>query len=133
METTTTTLRDQALDAMLEQVAERAAREHQRNYHKLHIRRDGTVSWHEAIDQHSDIIDGGAKGFAAVPSVCRVGTGSCECNCPWCEDAGYESTEDAIADAVAESDLDQVRDEMIQSFDEIPVGYFYDEEEPEKD
>ena len=145
----TTTLRDKVRAAITDEVPERIAREHRQNYHKLHIRRDGTVHWTESIDQHSDIIDDGAADhFCAVKSVCGVGTGSYSCNCDYCNEVyselteelyrergddykrgkKYETQEDAISDAVCDSDQPQVEADMLAKLDRIEVGYFDDED-----
>lgn len=51
--------------------------------------------------------------------------------------AKYADADDAIADAVANSDLSDIEADMLAEFDAIPVGYFNDEddhaEEPESD
>lgn len=148
---TATTIRATARQAVIDSVPERAALEHARNYHKLHIWRDGAVSWSEHINRSDDIIDSGAKHFAAVPSVACVGTGSYACDCDYCneiydadnearaaergeeydKDAKYSTTQEAIDDAVSNSDLSDVEDAMLAEFDEIEVGYFDDEDADE--
>jgi len=145
--TETKTLRSAARELVAESVTEAAALSHERNYHKLHIRRDGSVNWSESINRSDDIIDDRADEFAAVPSVITTGTGSFACNCDHCEDvydaadeamaveqgreydkaAKYASRADAIADAVSESDLTDIENAMLAAFDEIPEGYFDDE------
>jgi len=147
-ETTATTLRDAARSLVSEAVTECATLSHKRNYRKLHVRRDGTIGWYESINQSDDLIDSGAGRFAAVPSVCCVGTGSCVCNCDHCNDvyseadealaaeqgreydrdAKYATDEAAIADAVCESDLSSLEADMLAEFDRIAAGYFDDEE-----
>ncbi len=99
-------IRETAREAVIAEAATRCAYEHTRNYWKLHIFRDGEVQWDEYADQHSDIIDRGAKGFAAVPSVARVGTGSCYCNCDYCAGPFTDTwtQKDAIQQAVEDSD-----------------------------
>lgn len=148
METQATTLRSAAQAAISEQLTEAARKGHERNYEKLHVYRDGSLSWFESIDKNSDLIDGEADGFAAIPSLITVGTGSYACNCDYCnmvysatdeanaladgrkyyarEDM-YSTTDEAIADAVANSDLDDLERTMLDALDEIPVGYFDDE------
>jgi hypothetical protein len=143
-----TTLREKARTAVHEEVQKRAELEHSRNYHKLHIRRDGSIHWTESIDRASDIIDDGADHFAAVKSVVCVGTGSCTCNCDYCNDVysaddeqlakdegrtykadeKYPTEHDAIADAIANSDLTEIEQAMLEQFDEIEQGYFDDEQ-----
>jgi hypothetical protein len=142
------TLRETARVLVIEEVAPRAEYEHQRNYHKLHINRDGTIGWSECINKSDDLIDSRADHFAPIPSVACVGTGSFACNCDFCnevyneadeqhaKDAGreydrankYESESDAIMDAVCESDLSYLEADMLADFDRIPIGYFDDEE-----
>jgi hypothetical protein len=148
---TETTLRSTARQAVIKSVSEAAAYDHQRNYHKLHIDRDGDVRWTEHINQSDDIIDSGADHFAAIPSVAVAGTGSICCNCDYCDevyyaedeqlakdqgrdydrDAKYADEGEAIADAVANSDLSGLEADMLAEFDAIPAGYFNDEEEEE--
>lgn len=123
------TLRASAREAVSEFAREAAERSHQRNYHKLHVWRDGSVSWTESLNSTDDIIDRGAKHFAAVKSVISVGTGSYLCNCDFCEDKGFDSREEAICAAVDESDLSDLEAEMLKKFDAIPIGYFDDEPE----
>ena len=149
MTQTANTLRTTARDLVIEQVSAAATKDHERNYEKLHIRRDGTISWTESIDKYGDIIDSGADHFAAIPSVITVGTGSCSCNCDYCDevynadeeanaladgrkydrDNKYDSDADAIADAVSNSDLEDMETDMLARFDEIETGYFDDEQE----
>jgi hypothetical protein len=131
MTQTTTTSRQTARAAVLAQVSARMRREHLMQYHKLHVRRDGTVNWFECINKSDDIIDGGANHFAAVPSVCCVGTGSCVCNCLHCDDKDYASQEEAISDAVLDADDSFAEAEMLAALDAIPVGYFDDETDAE--
>jgi len=143
------TKREQARQEVIDQVAGVAAASHKRNYRKMHIRRDGTADFgFEAINQSDDLIDDRADHFAAIPSVITVGTGSCACDCDYCNDMydaederraiedgrnyahanGYETTAHAIADAVADSDLSDITAIMLDNFDEIPAGYFDDED-----
>lgn len=77
------------------------------------------------------MIDSGAKGFAAVPSVARVGTGSYLCNCDHCEGPFTDTwtQEDAIQQAVEDSDVADVERVMLEAFDKIHIGYFNDEED----
>ena len=134
------TKREQARQEISDQVADVAAQEHRRNYRKLHIRRDGTADF--------DLIDDKAEHFAAIPSVACVGTGGYACNCDYCNEvycaedearaaedgrkydreAKYETQEDAISDAVGDSDLSDLEARMLAALDEIEVGYFDDEE-----
>lgn len=147
--TTTTKLRAAARQAVIDNVRERATLEHRKNYHKLHVYRDGDVDWTEHINRSDDIIDRDAKHFAPIPSVACVGTGSCACNCDFCDmiysevdeafalengreydkSSKFQTQEDAITDAVAESDLWELEADMLREFNEIPVGYFNDEDE----
>jgi hypothetical protein len=134
------TKREQARQEISDQVADVAAQEHRPNYRKLHIRRDGTADF--------DLIDDKAEHFAAIPSVACVGTGGYACNCDYCNEvycaadearaaedgrkydreAKYETQEDAISDAVGDSDLSDLEARMLAALDEIEVGYFDDEE-----
>jgi len=144
-------MRETARQAVIDAVNEAAAWGHRRNYHKLHVWRDGDVRWSEYINRTDDTIDRGADHFAAVPSVACEGTGSVTCNCDWCnevysaedearaldedrvyhKDEKYKDQEAAIADAVADSDLSDLEAAMLAEFDRIPAGYFNDEEEGE--
>lgn len=123
----TMTLREKAAEMIQASVKEAATKQHERNYEKLHVLRDGTVSWYESTNKSDDIIDRHADGFAPVPSVITVGTGSYTCNCDHCNDSGYETIGDAIADCVGSSDLSDIEATMLKNLDEIEVGYFDDE------
>ena len=142
-------LRSAARQAVIESVAERVGYEHKRNFHRLHVFRDGSVQWSEHRNQSDDIIDSGSDQFAPVPSVACVGTGSCSCNCDYCSEvysavdeayaiekgqeydkaAKYADSEEAIADAVANTDTFDLEADMLAQFDAIEIGYFDDEEE----
>jgi hypothetical protein len=144
-----TTLRETAKAAILEEVSQAERYSHQRNYQKLHVRRDGTVNWFESINTSDDLIDSQAKGFQAIQSVHTTGTGSYACNCAWCNEvyhpdvealaqeqgraydrsAKYETYEEAINAAVCDSDLSGIEEGMLKAFEDIPAGYFDDEEE----
>ncbi|PWT72773.1 MAG: hypothetical protein C5B60_09135 [Chloroflexi bacterium] len=146
-QTLSQTLRDTARQAVIDAVSEAAAYSHRRSHHKLHIYRDGEVGWTTHLNQSDDIIDRGAKHFAAVPSVICVGTGSYVCNCDYCNEvysavdealaaeqgrkydksAKYADENEAILDAVADSDLSDLEACMLAEFDAIPAGYFQDE------
>lgn len=119
-------LREAVRQMVIDNVTERAKYEHKRNYHKLHVWRDGSVVWSESIDRASDIIDHQAADFRAVESVACVGTGSYVCNCDYCN-ADYDTADDAIEAAVADSDLSAIEEEMLAKLDAIEVGYFDDE------
>ncbi len=127
--TQTTTLRTQAEEIVRQSAKEAAEKSHERNYEKLHVRRDGAVDWFESINKSDDLIDDGADQFCAIRSVITVGTGSCACNCDHCADEGYENKADAIADAISDGAIEEYEEQMIAAFAEIPVGYFDDEEE----
>ena len=142
------TLRETARALVTEEVAPRAEYEHKRNYHKLHVNRDGTIGWSECINRSDDLIDSQADHFAPIPSVACVGTGNFACNCDFCNEvyseddelnakdrgeeydrsAKYESESEAITDAICESDLSDLEADMLADFDRIPIGYFDDEE-----
>jgi hypothetical protein len=125
------TLRTAARELVIESVIWAAFRQHESNYHKLHIHRDGSISWLTCFNQSDDVIDREAQGFAAVPSVITVGTGSCDCNCDYCT-SDYDMRADAIADAVSNSDLSDMENAMLAALDEIPAGYFDDENGAQK-
>jgi len=122
----TITLREIAWQAIIDSVYEGAANGHRRNYHKLHIYRDGDVRWTEHIDRSDDIIDRAADHFAAIPSVACVGTGPYACNCDYCNEIGDK--EEAIREAAANSDLSDLEAAMLAEFERVPTGYFDDEE-----
>jgi hypothetical protein len=127
---TTKSLRDAAREAIQDAVTEAARQSHQRNYHRLHIWRDGTITWDEFLDQSSDTIDCEADQFAPVPTITMQGTGGFRCNCDYCESAKrgeYQSQEKAIDDAIADSDLSDLETGMLKALDAIPAGYFADE------
>jgi hypothetical protein len=141
-------MRSTARQCVIESVTERAGYEHRSNYHKLHIRRDGSVNWLEIINKSDDIIDDQADHFRAVRSVACVGTGSFACNCDFCSEvyhpldetlaieagrkydraAKYDSVAEAITEAISNSDLTGIEADMLAEFDAIPAGYFDDEE-----
>ena len=131
--TATTTARETARQLVIDSVSEAAHKSHERNYEKLHVHRDGTVSWFESINRSDDLIDSEADGFALIPSVITVGTGGYACNCDYCNDIGKVidgevlTAEDAIGNAVGDADLSDMEADMLRNFDEIPVGYFGDE------
>jgi hypothetical protein len=145
---TNTTIRQQVTDAIPEQAAEYERNSHETNYYKLHVYRDGALRWHESINQSDDIIDDDADHFAAIPSLCCTGTGSVSCDCACClnvysaeaeeqakdddreydRDHKYETRQDAIDDAVANSDLSVIETMMTEVLDGIEFGYFDDEE-----
>jgi len=139
----TMTLREQARDFVTDQAGKYAELDHARNYHRLHVRRDGSVAWTEFHDSSSDLIDGQANHFCAIHSVARVGTGSYVCNCDYCGSVVYpqnrqdETTDRQLAEAVQmavdDSDLDSIAAAMLEKFDGIEAGYFDDEpDEPEE-
>lgn len=121
------TLREQAKAAMRSEVTAAARKSHERNYEKLHVRRDGTVSWFESINKHDDLIDSEADGFRAICSVITVGTGSVLCNCDFCEDEGFADRAEAIDAAITEHGTYQIEQDMEAAFSQIPQGYFHDE------
>lgn len=162
MENNTATLRQTAREMVASEMANAATKDHERNYEKLHVRRNGTLTWFESINESDDLIDDRADGFAAIRSVITVGTGSYACNCDYCNDVHdaddeaaaiaegreyphyrlpsdtepaselmYATYEDAIADAVANTDLSDMEARMFAKFDMIPLGYFDDEDEDE--
>lgn len=146
--TTTKSFRATIAAFLEDRAVEYATFQHRRNFHRLHIHRDGTTTWTEFSDRNSDIIDRQAAGFAAVPSLAVVGTGSYTCNCDHCgavynardeqnarddgrpynRDEKYDSVEDAVADAVAGSDLGEVERMLAEALERVEVGYFEDEE-----
>lgn len=143
----TATFREIARQGVIDSVSDAATKMHERNYKKLHINRDGTVSWFECINKSDDLIDGKADGFQAIRSVVTVGTGSTDCNCDHCNevysvldektakdqgreynaDEKYQTYEDAIANAVGDSDLSELEGDMLSKLDHIEIGYFSDE------
>lgn len=123
------TLRETAKQNVIDSVTEAATKQHERNYEKLHVYRDGTVSWFESINRTDDIVDRHADSFQAIPSVCTVGTGGYACNCDHCNDPNYATLPDAIAGAVGDSDLSDTEKQMLSSLGDIPLGYFNDEAE----
>ncbi len=99
-------LRSIARELAIEQVSAAASKEHEPNYGKLHIYRDGSVRWTEHINQFDHIIDGEAEYLCAIPSVACVGTGSYSCNCEYCEAVFCQRGEDDVADLADEVDED---------------------------
>lgn len=128
-EAVTMSTREQARLAVSAEATAAATKMHQRNYHRLHVWRDGTVSWHEAINQSDDIIDREADGFAPVASVALVGTGSMRCNCDFCDCEDYVTRDEAVAAAVEEFGNWDIEQMMLEDLDAIVYGYFNDERE----
>ena len=116
------TLRQAARAAVVDEVANAIEKSHERNYEKLHVWRDGSVSWREYINRSDDTIDRRAAGFAAVPSVACVGTGSMPCDCDWCADGGTVDLREMDG-----AEIDAVEQGMLTEFADIPAGYFDDE------
>lgn len=123
--TKTTTAREIARAAVIAEVGNRITKDHELNYERLHVWRDGSISWREYINESDDTIDRHAASFQPVPSVALVGTGSCKCDCAWCADGATIDASDLDG-----SVLDEAQDDMLAQFDEIPTGYFDDEETP---
>ena len=140
-------LRENAEAAVIEAVSAAAIRQHEPNYGKLYIERDGTVSWREFISASSGSIDREADGFREVPYVILAGTGWARCNCDYCNAiydvreerealadgreydraAKYGTQAEAINDAVNNSDLSDLEQGMLTAFATIKLGYFNDE------
>jgi hypothetical protein len=115
-------LRTIARWAVMEEVENAIIKSHERNYEKLHVWRDGSVSWSEYTNQSDDTIDKQAASFAPVPSVACVGTGSIACDCEWCADGGKVDLREMDG-----AEIDMIEHRMVVEFAEIPVGYFNDE------
>jgi hypothetical protein len=116
------TLRQIARAAVVDEVGNAIIKSHERNYEKLHVWRDGSVSWREYINQSDDTIDRQAASFAPVASVACVGTGSIACDCEWCADGGKVDLSEMDG-----AEIDATEQRMLAEFAEIPVGYFDDE------
>ena len=115
------TIRETVADAIPTEAENMLRKSHEGNYETLYADSDGELEWHEAIDQNEYRVN--------TASLVRVGSGSCGCNCDWC------SGPDAV---VTPSDIDFEADEydyatetMTRALNEIPIGYFDDEEAPE--
>ena len=108
-------IREDVKDAFHKEADSARENSHQRNYHTLCVRRNGTFFWMEGASASTRCIDPNAAGFAAFPDLIQVGTGSVDCECESCED---------------DSDFDPnyYLESMTQALDEIEVGYFDDEE-----
>jgi len=114
------TLREKCLELAIAEAANAFKKSHDRNYHKLYILRDGSVSWSEFTSRSSDLIDAGADGFAPVPSATTVGSGSIDCDCDNCQGDDYDDSSDG--EAV------YAHREMIEDrFQDISTPYFADE------
>ena len=104
-----------------EHLGDALRKQHEHNYETLYVDADGDLYWIESIDSN----EGQYRDGHAVPSLCRVGTGSVPCNCDHC--SGDDAV-DSPADIAFESDdYDAMRDEFERQIAEIPVGYFDDE------
>lgn len=113
--------RQRAAEAIREKACEAAIRSHERGHWRLYVRRDGDVSWSEHITGDERLIDGQARGFAAVPSVIRVGTGSVHCTCEPCSAGGEPE------DSVGDDDASALEEQMLEDLARIERGYFDDE------
>ena len=116
------TIRHTARAAVSNETAPNIEKRHQRNYHRLYVRRDGSLHWGEESSADTQLIDHGAASFAPVPNVALVGTGSIGCDCDWCADGGTVDVSDVDGD-----EIDAVEACMLDEFDTIPRGYFDDE------
>jgi hypothetical protein len=147
---TVTTLRQKVADSIPKCAVEAERQSHDLYYYKLLVYRNGSLSWSQFVTASEGTIDPEANHFAAIPDLCCVGRGSCACDCDYCssvysaeeeqnaiEDGveynrgeKYTSREDAIADALSNGDCDlsDVRARMLEALDDIPIGYFYDEQ-----
>lgn len=130
-------IREKAREAMENMVFEVAQKTHEMYYWKMHIWRDGDVTLDESINQSDDIIDSQADHFCPVQSVITVGTGSCACNCDYCNNVGtenadmggnyFETVEEMEQERDANADTSWIEEQMEEEFDRIPEGYFDDE------
>ncbi len=130
-------IREAAKDAVTEQAHEAERLSHYGNYNKLHVRRDGTVSWFESLNESDDLIDREAPSFCAIQSIVTVGTGSIDCNCDFCNeiaepgeslDNKWATKEEAVRACIAEYGYQEREDQMLAALECIEVGYFTDEE-----
>jgi hypothetical protein len=124
---------------------------HWPNHYKLIVYRDGHVDWFECNNTTDGLIDNDASGFAALPEIICVGTGSNPCNCEYCSEwnnatvgdkaefgftteSGFTCIDDAITMAVDNAEehgnWNWDQGDMLNTFDEMfsEPGYFEDEE-----
>ena len=142
-------IRTTALDAALTQVLAAARKSHELNYETLYVGTDGEVYWSESINKSDRQYYRDRPGMVYIESLLQVGTGSWSCNCDHCnmvgQPDGYESDEDAIADAVTAGDNTAYEDIITARMDAdclhdrdtsvsgIPYGYFDDEQDDDQD
>jgi hypothetical protein len=117
-DSTTTKLRQTALDSVSGNGIISAHRDMEPGNAKLYVTRNGHLFWREHCDENEVAIDeqAGGTSIQSLPYITSVGTGS---------NSGYDA--DIIEEAIAGMDLDYVEDEMREEIEAIPVGYFDDE------
>jgi hypothetical protein len=113
-------IREEVEKALTREVSNAQSNSHQRNYHTLCVRRDGTFFWMEEVSPSTRCIDPDAAEFAAFPELIQVGTGSADCNCKSCKGESEDDSDDPEPLYLLEL--------MGQHLDEIEIGYFDDEE-----
>lgn len=125
--TQTTQIIRQAVESKIEdQLTEALRKQHELNYEKLYVSRDGDLWWSEDVNRDTQLIDREAEGFAGVPYLIQVGTGSCSCNCDWCD--GPNAVEDTNDIDFESDEYDEFRRQMLDNLAQIDTGYFRDEE-----
>jgi hypothetical protein len=113
-------IRGEVEEALNGEVSNAQSNNHQRNYHTLCVRRDGTFFWMEEASPSTRCIDPDASEFAAYPELIQVGTGSEDCDCESCTGESEDDSDDPEPLYLLEL--------MVQSLDQIAIGYFDDEE-----
>ncbi len=152
MTTQSTTLRVAALAAAInyQTLTEALRKSHERNYESLYVGTDGEVYWSESINRSDRQFYRNQPGMVYVERLLIVGTGSCDCNCDYCDEIGKSinvdgkvvseddptfdpaaiiTAADAISQAVGDSDVDEYQGQIEEAFAAIQVCYFDDEKE----
>lgn len=126
-----TTMRETVRDTITDHVSAAASRDHELFYERLEVRRDGELRWVTAPNENERTIDerDESQNAVPVPTLAVVGRGNVACNCEWCSPPeGEPETPSDEIDHETEV-LDHIESEMVRHLDQVPVGYFDDEEE----
>jgi hypothetical protein len=113
------TIRELVSEKISNEVATASIKQHERNIETLYVDSDGEVFWDEQVSTNTWL----QREDGSLMSIYRTGTGSCACNCDACV-AGDDPADWAGAcDGISE-----FADELQAKADEIPAGFFADEQ-----
>jgi hypothetical protein len=113
------TIRELVSEKVSKQVAAASIKQHESNIETLYVNSDGDVFWDEQVSADTWL----QSEDGSLTSIYQAGTGSCPCNCDACSD-GYDPA-DWAGSCVGISDF---ADELQAVVDEIPEGFFADEQ-----